>query len=344
MKEEVPSPLPPPAPPKPGPARLRRRLVQLAVLGTLALAAGGNALAWFHARAMTRFARGVPRPKKPEDMTAREKLAALVGGVPIPRPVHWTTPGAAGLPFETERFPTDDGLTLEAWRVPAASPASETVVFFHGYAASKSQHVPAAAWFHARGDEGVLVDFRGSGGSEGEVTSLGVHEAKDVARAVEHARARDSRPPVLFGTSMGAVAILRAASELGVTPRAAVLEQPFGRLLATVEKRFGLMGIPSFPGARLLVFWGGVQLGFSGFAHEPVEYAKRVRFPVLLLAGEADPTVLPEETRELYESLAGPKRLVFFPGARHESLIKKDRAAWEAAVASFLDSLETRSP
>ena len=136
------------------------------------------------------------------------------------------------------------------------------------------------------------------------------------------------------------MAILRAASVLGTAPRAAILEQPFGRLLATVEKRFDLMGIPSFPGARLLVFWGGFQLGFSGFEHEPVEYAKKLRCPVLLLAGDADPFVTPDETRELFASLPGPKRLVFFPRALHESLIKKDPVAWKAAVGSFLDEVE----
>ena len=44
----------------------------------------------------------------------------------------------------------------------------------------------------------------------------------------------------------------------GVRADAVVLECPFDRLLTTVEHRFELMGVPAFPLARLLTFWGGV--------------------------------------------------------------------------------------
>ena len=38
---------------------------------------------------------------------------------------------------------------------------------------------------------------------------------------------------------------------------AVVVESVFDRLLSTAENRFHSMGIPAFPMARLLIFWGG---------------------------------------------------------------------------------------
>ncbi|MBE9078296.1 hypothetical protein IQ241_13505 [Romeria aff. gracilis LEGE 07310] len=52
---------------------------------------------------------------------------------------------------------------------------------------------------------------------------------------------------------MGAVAVMRAISLHDIQPDAAILESPFDRLLSTVCHRFEAMGIPSFPGAELIV-------------------------------------------------------------------------------------------
>src|SRR5436305_1579766 len=82
---------------------------------------------------------------------------------------------------------------------------------------------------------------------------------------------------------------------------------PFDRLLSTVKARFAGLGVPSFPGAQLLVFWGGWQHGFNGFRHNPVDYARDVSCPVLLLHGRQDPRVSAEQVEEVHANLAGEK-------------------------------------
>jgi hypothetical protein len=42
-----------------------------------------------------------------------------------------------------------------------------------------------------------------------------------------------------------------------------------------------------FP-AELLVFWGGRQFGFNGFAHNPIRYAQALRCPALFQHGSKD--------------------------------------------------------
>src|SRR5205823_6308378 len=211
-----------------------------------------------------------------------------------------STPAAAGLPFTTHTIPVADG-TLEAWHVPAES-ARGLVLLVHGRGASKDCLLREAAAFRAFGLDGLLVDCRGSGGSSGSECTIGVREGEDVAVAVAFARQRwPGRRLGLYGQSMGSAAILRAAAHHAVAADAVILECPFDRLLTTVEHRFGAMGVPAFPLARLLVFWGGVQNGFDAFAHDPVAYAASVKCPALLMHGAHDVRVRPEEAEAVYD-------------------------------------------
>ena len=184
----------------------------------------------------------------------------------------------------------------------------------------------------------MLVDFRGVGGSTGSATTLGVREASDVAAVFAEAqRAWPGRPLVLYGISIGAVAILRAIASEGVQPTAVILESPFDRLLGTVENRFRAFGLPAFPAAELLVFWGSVQQGNNGFAHNPVDYARSVQCPALFLHGERDPRVTTAQATAIFERLAGEKEYARFPDAGHEMLIATAPGECKDRVARFLD-------
>ena len=298
-----------------------------------------NVWAFRHAWAMTHFSSGGKSTIRPEEMSMLGRAAVLLTGVNLPRPANDRTPGDLNLPFETRRLRAADGIELEAWYVPH-SDSRATVVLFHGYGTCKSKLLNEAGAFHDLRCNTLLVDFRGSGGSGGNATTLGMFEAHDVAAACELARTLGPQVPlVLYGRSMGSVAILRAIAREGVRPDAAILECPFDRLLGTVAHRFSAMGLPSFPCAELLVFWGGVQHGMNGFAHNPVEYASRVDCPVLLLHGERDRRVSVAEVEAVSKNLAGKKRLEIFPDVGHEACYRTRPDLWLQHVAAFLQDV-----
>jgi hypothetical protein len=117
----------------------------------------------------------------------------------------------------------------------------------------------------------------------------------------------------------------------------------FQKMLNTVRHRFEAMGIPSFPGAQLLVFWGGVQAGFDGFAHNPVQYAAAVRCPILFLHGAADPRARLEEARRVFAAVSAPKRFKEFPALGHESAVTRFPAEWKETVSQFLKDGSNRT-
>jgi alpha-beta hydrolase superfamily lysophospholipase len=243
------------------------------------------------------------------------------------------------LAFTTHVIHSDDGIDLEAWHL--AHPNSRgLVLMFHGYAACKASLLREAKAFHQMGFATFLVDFRGSGGSSGSVTTVGVAEAVDVARAVNYVRSRwTNLSVILYGQSMGSAAILRAISKEGVEANAVVIESPFDRLLSTVKNRFSAMGLPALPFAQLLVFWGGVQHGFNGFRHNPVEYAEQVRCPVFLLHGSDDPRVTRDQAEAVYQALRGVKQFQVFPGVGHEAAEAVRPKEWHLFVSQFLQRI-----
>jgi alpha-beta hydrolase superfamily lysophospholipase len=300
-----------------------------------------NVLAYRHAYTMTHFTATGPQRRSPsrdgpERLDWSQKAAVLLGGVEIGRPRSEQTPADVGLEYEARTIAGAVG-ALDAWYLPHPD-GRGVVCLFHGYAACKANLLAEARAFHDLGYACLLVDFPGSGGSAGDATTIGFREGDDVARVVGYAREQwpDARV-ILFGQSMGAVATLRAMSDLGVKADAVILESPFDRLINAVGARFSALGVPTFPGAALMVFWGGWQHGYNGFTHNPVEYAKAVGGPVLLMRGRDDVRVGADQVEAIYANLQGPKALHAFDGVGHNSCAAERPEEWKECVGRFLE-------
>ena len=181
----------------------------------------------------------------------------------------------------------------------------------------------------------MLVDFIGSGGSLGSTTTIGFDEAETVNECVEYLKGKGEENIHLFGNSMGAAAILKAANDFDLDPKSIILECPFGSMLETVEARFRIMNIPTFPMANLLVFWGGTINGFWAFGHKPIDYAKNISCPVLLFFGAKDPKVNRSEIDRIFKNLNGKKKLVVFENSKHENYLDDNKMEWRKAVVEF---------
>jgi len=117
----------------------------------------------------------------------------------------------------------------------------------------------------------------------------------------------------------------------------------FKSLLSAVKLRLSGSNIPSFPAAKLIVFWGGIQNGFNGFAYNPIDYAAKVKCPTLILQGGKDLTVDTREIDSLYQKVGTAKQRVVFPEAGHQLLVTANREMWQQNVDDFLTSPEISS-
>jgi pimeloyl-ACP methyl ester carboxylesterase len=183
----------------------------------------------------------------------------------------------------------------------------------------------------------LLVDFRGSGGSSENYTTIGVAEAEDVRAALAHGHSALSHQSfILFGQSMGAAAILRSIHLHEIQPDAVILEAVFDSLLKAIQNRFDLMEAPAFPAAEFLLFWGGRQFSFNAFRHRPVDYASSLNVPALFLHGGEDRRALPADARRVFDRVSSPKSFILFEKGGHGSCLSADKSRWKEHLRSFL--------
>lgn len=312
-----------------------RKLIKRSAWALLFVFLLANVIAFNQAWRFTHFSAAAEiKTKAPDQLSFRDKIKALFLGVSNPRPENKVAPDQK---FETLFISSD--VKLECWSISAENPAG-TVILFHGYSGCKSMMLDKAAGFLKMNYNTLLVDFRGSGGSEGNQTTVGFEEAEDVKACCRYLVQKGEQRIFLFGTSMGAAAILKCMQDTTLKPAGLILECPFGSLYETTVARFHSMHLPVFPMAALLDFWGGAQHGFWAFSHSPRTYARHVTTPVLLLWGGRDEKVSREEINDIYANLKGRKKLDIFPLAGHEDYLLRYKKEWADEVGDFLKFTE----
>lgn len=290
-----------------------------------------NIIAFFHAYKFTHFGDNtLVRTRDPKELTFIRRIKSLAFGINNPRPTNGQFPAK---PYETIRLKSNK--TIESWLMKTEN-AKGTVVLFHGFAGEKSSLVEKAVIFQELGYNALLVDFMGSGGSEGNQTTIGFFEAEQVKACFNYLKSTGESKIYLWSTSMGAVAIMKAISDYAIQPTGIMIECPFGSMYKTVCARFKLMNTPSFPMAGLLVFWGGLQNNFWAFGHNPIDYAKKITCPTLLMYGALDNKVSRAEIDEIFANIQVEKQLKIYPKAEHENYLVKYKQEWVEDITNFL--------
>ncbi len=290
-----------------------------------------NMAAAYHAYKFTHFSKNDEFKRTDSNkLTFTEKVKVLLFGVYNPRPRNLHKPEQQ---FETIYLRSNK--QIECWRIANSEPKGN-VILFHGFTSEKSSMLGRANEFIALGYSVLLVDFMGSGGSEGNQTTIGYNEAEEVKTCYDYLLHKNEKNIYLYGTSMGAVAILKAVKDFDLKPAGIILECPFGTMYKTVGNRFSNMGVPKIPFVPLLVFWGGLQNRFWGFSHKPIDYARYVSCPSLIFYGEKDSKVTKEEVAEIYKNLNGKKVLKQYEHLGHDDIYSNNKDQWIKDIDDFI--------
>ena len=249
--------------------------------------------------------------------------SALLVGLPVA--LSQQLVGALRQPVSAARAPwrettlASGGLRLRAW-LAEADAARPAVVLVHGLGDRLESQADSGALLHRRGHTVLLLDLRAHGGSEGRYCTLGGLEREDVRaglaelRRLGHGRAGF----VLFGVSMGAVAVLRAAAA-DPDVRAVVAEAPFDDYRATMAHHarlyYGLPAwLPLVPATIAVAEW---RAGFDADDVSAVAAARATRAALLLIVDGDDPRMPEAVVRRVFDAHAGAKALWTASGAPH---------------------------
>lgn len=256
-----------------------------------------------------------------------------------------STPLAIGLPFEDVVFNSrGDGLKLKGWLIPAQG-STKTVIFAHGYRKNRLQDdvpgLPITQALVAEGYNVLMFDFRNSGESEGNLTSIGQYEVQDLLGAVDFIKSQPDKAQqiVLLGFSMGAsTAILAGAREPAVT--AVIADSPFADLQTYLDKNLSVWTeLPSFPFNQAFFMVVPSLTGLRTETVSPVNEIKNMgNRPLLLIHGEGDEDI-PIENSEMLQKAYPKAELLRVPGAKHVKNYATAPQLYLSAVTNFLDRL-----
>lgn len=297
-----------------------------------------NIIVYNHAYHFTHFTQNhssngieMIRTSKPEQLNLSKKLKILFNGVTIPRPTHTNQPTK---PFKTIYLQSHE--KIEGWLIETPNPKG-TVIIFHGYSSNKSRILNYANEFQKLGYSTFLIDFMGSGGSAGNTTTVGYKESKDVKVAYDYIKENyPNQKIILHGPSMGAVAIMKSINDYNIQPNQIIIECPFGSMRKTTQNRFEAMKLPTILLPDWLLLYGGLQNGFNPYKHVPINYAKKINIPTLLITGAKDARVTRQEIDDIYANLQGPKTLKILKNAQHENYMLRHKKEWLTFVIPFL--------
>ena len=253
----------------------------------------------------------------------------------VPDPGGPTSPADLGLAYEEVRFPTDDGVMLSGWLVPAGRPTPTAVIVLHGFSGNRLPELSAfVPWLHER-HHVLQFDFRGHGQSGPGQVTLGTHERRDVAAAVDFLRIRGLGPIALFGVSMGAATAIVSAPGLPVA--AVVADAPFAELHHPIANRMREVGYPLADiGSRAIV--AVATLRTRTRLRNPIDVVAEIApRPLLVISPADDRLIRADQSERLYERAREPKEILRVPGAGHAEAYAVDPGRYRARVLEFLD-------
>ena len=196
------------------------------------------------------------------------------------------TPQHVGLEYQDVHFTSDDNIRLHGWFVPRQA-AKGTILFFHGNAGNISHRLDSIGIFHELGLNVFIIDYRGYGQSEGEVSEQGTYRDAEAAwNYLIRTRGIDEERIVIFGRSLGASIAAWLANRK--TPAALILESGFSSVPSMAKRIY-----PFLP-----VEW------LSRFRYETGEYVKTVTSPVLVAHSPDDEIIPYAEGLQVFESVS----------------------------------------
>jgi uncharacterized protein len=239
-------------------------------------------------------------------------------------------PAALDLPVRRVEIPTDDGVTLVAWVIPATSSDSSSrdssgrwLLICHGNAGNISEYGRPSHYAALRqlGLSLLAFDYRGYGESGGRPSEAGLY--RDADAAYRYLRERLGVPAeriVIFGHSLGSAVAIDLASRV---PAAGLIVE--GAPTSVVER-----GQELYP-------WVPVRW-IAASRYGSLEKIARVRAPKLFLHAAADEVIPVAHGRRLYAAAPGPKEFVELRGG-HGDAFEADSARYFGSIARFLGGL-----
>ncbi len=255
---------------------------------------------------------------------------ALAKGLP-------TEPGQLGWVFEEVTLALADDTKTRGWVIQGQTQGGLRVVVCHGWGESRLEVLARLKPVVQLAGQVVVYDQRGHGEAEAKLCRLGMWEVGDLERVLRQVRERyGHRELVLLGYSMGAgVAVQYAANDADKDLMAVVVEGVCPKLRYALAGILRMLHLPPWPMAWV-VPWLVMPWAWGVAWRDHRKVAEKVKCPLLVLHGEADP-IAPVKQARTMAKLATQGMMVEFAEAGHVGLAEVDEVRYVDALRKVID-------
>jgi len=233
-------------------------------------------------------------------------------------------PVRLGLPIQRVQIPTQDGVKLVGWVIPAPSDSSGLwLLICHGNAGNLSEFDRPLHYAGLRqlGLSLLAFDYRGYGESDGAPSEQGLYRDADAAyRFLREIRGVPADRIVVFGHSLGSAVAIDLASR---QPVAGLIVE--GALTSAVDR--GRELYPYIP-----VRW----IARSRFSS--IDKVSGITVPKLFLHAASDDVIPQAHGRRLFDAAGEPKTFVEVQGG-HADAFDVDSTRYFGSIGKFLTTL-----
>jgi uncharacterized protein len=235
---------------------------------------------------------------------------------------------------------TADGLNLAAWYIAPTRDDGASIIFIHGHVSNRSHYLSRAEIFAKDGYGMLFMELRNNGTSDGDFTTMGLLEVRDVQAAFDFLAQQPTVNPdriALYGHSMGGATAIMAFRDI---PQARVLisEAAYASLTDNIHARIVReLPLPPFVFPQLIVGFAGMLTGEDLFDVRPIDAIQDLNErPVLLIHGTNDGVVPFINGERLYAAAHEPKEFWIIEDASHGASFNVSAEEYEASIVPFL--------
>jgi len=249
------------------------------------------------------------------------------------------TPDDYGLPYEEVSITTSDGYTLAGWYIPSLNGA--VVITQHGWRGGRMNMLYDAEMLYRHGYGVMISSFRSGDVNRSGLITFGKKEIVDMDTWYQYLLTRtdiDFNKIGILGESMGGmVSIMYTAQNPNI--RALVVHSSFSSIDAMAAKGVKLVtGLPPFPFANLIVWWGEQIAGFDSSEIDASRWIGQISpRPVFIMMGGQDDHIPIESGQWLYDAAKEPKEYWYVPEAGHHGIPEVAPEEYERRVTEFFD-------
>lgn len=233
-----------------------------------------------------------------------------------------------------------DGLKLKGYEIKANPKSNKWVIAVHGYMGKGADMTSYVEQFMKYGYNGLIVDLRGHGKSEGVYIGMGWLDHYDLQIWIDKIieENRDCKI-ILYGISMGAATVsMTTGEQLPENVKCAIADCGY----TTVWDEFKIhlkkiFHIPAFPIMHAASLMSKIFAGYRFKEASTIKQVKKSRTPTLFIHGACDKFVPYDMLDKIYNSASCEKEKLDIEKAKHAESANVNPQKYWGAVKVFIE-------